>query len=387
MRIIIWGIVSLVVLLVAGLLVLNDPGYALFVYDRWTMEMPLWVFVLSGLVFIMALKLIGYVFGLPFRLFRWVRARRENRGTRLFYKGIYQLCLGELKRARNAFQKSGRCMSDPVLPYLQAALTAQRQRDTVAAEAFLARAAKFHLQEDYLLEIARAETHIALNQWNDAKTVLQQCYVKNFKQPKIIFLLHQVYLAKKDWQALWQLWPRLQKSTFFSRAEKNQLEKDIFMGLFERAEHESIDRIWLIWNLMSRELKKDAMIFASFIRSLRAHQQADEAEMYLRKFLKKTWDSQLIYLYGLLQPTDQLKQLAFAEQWLVEYPKDSNLLLTLGRLSFRNKIYGKARSYLQEAVHQVPCRETFVLLAHLAETLKDHDAALNYYRQAVSKDH
>ncbi|MCY1380050.1 heme biosynthesis-associated TPR protein [compost metagenome] len=76
-------------------------------------------------------------------------------------------------------------------------------------------------------------------------------------------------------------------------------------------------------------------------------------------------------LYGLLRGRDPARQLQTAEGWLKEHPSDASLLLTLGRLCLRNRLWGKAREYFETSLSfrrdSETCAELARLLAQLGE--------------------
>jgi HemY protein len=109
-----------------------------------------------------------------------------------------------------------------------------------------------------------------------------------------------------------------------------------------------------------------------------------ECELLLRKALKKHWDVSLIRLYGLVESNNEAKQLAFAEGLLKRHARDSALLLTLGRLSVRNNLWGKARAYLEESIEIQATPEGYRELAALLEKQGEYSAATVYYQQGLT---
>jgi HemY protein len=90
-----------------------------------------------------------------------------------------------------------------------------------------------------------------------------------------------------------------------------------------------------------------------------------------------------VNVYGEIKPQDTLRQLKNAEEWLREHDNDPVLLLTLGRLSLLNGLWGKARSYLEQLLAHSPSPEAFRLLAEAQEQLGDREAALRCHRQGL----
>ncbi|MFT7373882.1 MAG: HemY protein, partial [Oleiphilaceae bacterium] len=65
-----------------------------------------------------------------------------------------------------------------------------------------------------------------------------------------------------------------------------------------------------------------------------------------------------------------------AENWLKQKPNNSMLLLTLGRLSLRNELWGKALEYFKVSARIHPSPETYGELSRLSLKLNKSDPAL-----------
>jgi HemY protein len=103
----------------------------------------------------------------------------------------------------------------------------------------------------------------------------------------------------------------------------------------------------------------------------------------LRDQLRQTWNPRLVYRYGEVAAEDAAAQLSVAEGWLAEHPEDPVLLLTLGKISLRNALWGKARSYLESSIAQQPTPEAYRLLGSLLEQLQEPQQAAACYRQGI----
>ncbi len=103
----------------------------------------------------------------------------------------------------------------------------------------------------------------------------------------------------------------------------------------------------------------------------------------IHKALKNQWDLALVDLYGQVEGKEKAKQLKFAESFLSSHARNSVLLLTLGRLSARNKLWGKARTYLEESIEINSLPETFRTLASVLDELGEHEAAAVYYQRGL----
>ncbi len=132
---------------------------------------------------------------------------------------------------------------------------------------------------------------------------------------------------------------------------------------------QSLERAWQQLTSAQRHEPQLVLAYAEQLRQVGAQ---GEAEQVLRSALKRQYESHLARLYGLVRGDDPLRQLQTAEGWLKDHPQDPSLLLTLGRLSQQNRLWGKARDYFESSLRMQrnpeTCAELARLLAGLGET-------------------
>jgi len=120
-----------------------------------------------------------------------------------------------------------------------------------------------------------------------------------------------------------------------------------------------------------------------FVRCLMVLKANDDAELIVRDALKKDWDVDLVYVYGLIEASDRDRQLATAESWLKGHENNPVLLLTLGRLCKRSQLWGKARSYLNASIGIKPNSDAYKELGQLLEQLNEHNEAVECYHRGL----
>lgn len=131
------------------------------------------------------------------------------------------------------------------------------------------------------------------------------------------------------------------------------------------------------WQELSSKLRNDRKLIAAYASELLRLNAHEQAESLLRHALKNSLDDELLDLYGRAQAQDTARQLKLAESWLKQAPDNAILLRTLGRLSLRNKLWGKARDYFESSLSQHrqahTCAELARLLNHLGETQRSNE--------------
>ncbi len=96
-----------------------------------------------------------------------------------------------------------------------------------------------------------------------------------------------------------------------------------------------------------KQLQRDATTVAAYVDNLIKLGDQDAAEDALLHALRQEWSATLVRQYGYVHSVNATRQLARAESWLIAHPEDAQLLLCLGRLSAREKLWGKARDYFE----------------------------------------
>ena len=77
-----------------------------------------------------------------------------------------------------------------------------------------------------------------------------------------------------------------------------------------------------------------------------AEDEEDEAANVIRKTLKKTYDRDMVMIFGRLAPRDDNSQLADVEAWIEKHGEQPELMLVAGRLCLARQLWGRARHYL-----------------------------------------
>jgi HemY protein len=100
--------------------------------------------------------------------------------------------------------------------------------------------------------------------------------------------------------------------------------------------------------------------------------------------LETEWSEELVLLYADCLGEDALAQIERAERWLRARPRDSALLLTLGRLCLRQELWGKAQSYLEASLSEHEWRSAHIALAQLFDRIGKPDEANRHYRASAA---
>jgi len=372
----------------SGLLAHDDSGYVLFGRGYNTLEMSLSLFlVLLLFSYLFGYLLVRFVINtwtMPEHLKKWRSAQQTNKARKISLQGLINLSQGQWKKAERLLTKAVKNSDMPLLNYLSAAKAAQKQNAPERRDHYLALAHKSMPDADFSVRLTQAELQFAYGQNEQALATLVHLHALSPKHTHIMVLLSQLYQQLKSWDDLRKLLPQLHKYKVFSEKKLLEIECETYKELFQHINSDKeLDALQKLWQNISRELKKDGCLIEKYCNKLIQIKQNDEAEIILRKILRKEWNPSLIKLYGLVKSSQLEKQLVFAESLSKDHDNHPLLLLTLGRLCMYNDLWGKARAYLEASVGNKELPETYKELGLLMEYLNEPKLAAEYFKKGL----
>ncbi len=370
-------------------LIQKENGYVLIGYGPWSFESSLVFFalliILAFLALYLTLRLLANLLTAPDRLRAWSGRRRTRRARRELNRGLVELSEGDWEDAEKYLVRHADHSETPLLNYLAAARSAQQQGAHERRDQYLQRAHSSMPSADVAVALTQAELQLAHEQLEQALATLMHLRSIAPRHTYVLKLLKTLYERLGDWEQLRDLVPELRKRKVIEDAEIQTLEVTIHKALLERAAGATdSSRLADIWNQVPRNLRGNETLVSCYARHLLARKQNAQAETLLRDALRRQWNPALGELYGLLESDNPHKQLSAAEEWLGKNPRDAVLLLALGRLCLRSRLWGKARSYLEASIGAQPCAAAYHELGTLLEQLEEPDKAMECYRAGLA---
>jgi len=381
-------VISLLALL-AGVgvvaLIETDPGYVLLSYGSYTLETSLWV----GIVMLaLALFLLYLVYRIVYRLIsgqrslvRWFGNHRVDQAQRNSTHGFVSYVEGNWSRARRQLLRGSDKSSLPIVNYLLAARASDFLQEPEEAQQHLRAAAELDAEAALAVEITRAEMHLRAQNYSAVVQTLENVD----RQPRVLDLLREAYLGLGEGDKMLNLLPDLRRQKVLPREALDKIEREAHIRRLKQAaapDH-SADELQRVWQKLPGNLKQEPALVRTFVAGQMNHAAHDDAEKTLRTALKQQWDSELVRQYGLVESTNISAQLTRAERWLPKHPEDAQLLLSLGRISARDKLWGKARDYYESSYRVQPSTEVCAELGRLLVALGEPKVAAAYYREGL----
>jgi HemY protein len=270
----------------------------------------------------------------------------------------------------------------PLLNYLAAARAAQLQGEHSRRDDYLHQAHESMPSADVAVGLTQAELQLAHQQYEQALASLMHVRSISPKHNYVLKLLKKLYENLGEWKKLEEILPDLRRRKVLSDKEIQALERQV-CGERLKQESGAVDNLVHYWQAIPKELRRDQEMLIEYCHLMLAVGAGPRVEPLIAGSLNKSWHSELVVLYGQIELNDPSHQLAIAEGWLKQYPEDAVLLRTLARLSLKNRLWGKARSYLEASIAIAASPESYQQLGLLLEQLGEPDKAMQCFRTGL----
>jgi len=381
-----WLLLTVLVLaLVAGgaMLVEHDPGYVYVDIGQWTLEttvaFAILVLVVAFVVAYLIVRLAGALLRSPRRLRRSARGRSTVRARRGLIDGLIEMAEGRWAKAEKLLTRYAEESDTALLNYLAAARAAQQLGAYERRDQYLKAAIEANPRADVAVSLTQADLQMAHNQTEQALATLNRLRGLAPNHAYVVKLLARLYAELGDWERLAELLPEVRRRDVYDTARLQALERAAQVGRIGQADHDE-DALERVWGSLPRRLRWDEEVVHEYAQQLIGAGVHDLAEKRLRQYLSKVWSETLARDYGLARSTNPTRQLQHAEGWRASRANSPMLVLTLGRLCVRNRVWGKARGYFERSLELEPRAETYYELASLLDELGETGAAREQYR-------
>lgn len=367
---------------------LND-GYVLLVFPPWRMELSLNLFFVAAVLLFAVLygvlRGLAITFGLPERVRAYRERVQREKAAAVFQDAVRLLFEGRFGQALKKGAEAHGAGIAPGLSALVAARAAQRMREPGKQQDWLERAKTDDPRTEAATLMLEAEMLNESRRFDEAVEVLKRLQDKHGRHLAALRLELRARQGCGDWPEVLRLARQLEKR----EALPPELIREIkLQAHLHNLDTHSLDAVQLVSYLRdvpdSERNSRLAVEGALRLMALDAHR---EARLLIETFLgsgdEADWNDDLVALYGKLGNDDLTGRIARAEGWLKEHPEDGELLLALGRLCVRQRLWGKAQSYLEASLAVQESREARLELARLFDQLGRDEEANRLYRECA----
>lgn len=365
-----------------------DTGYVLVHWRGWTVETSMLV-LLAIVVFaaplaLVALRALIGLLRIPALLLRLGERRRAERARDSFEDGLLKLLEGHWQRAEIELVRRAADHRSPHLNYLAAARAAQRLDAADRRDRYLDLAARDAPELAFASGLTQAELQRERGEYAQAKLTALRLRDADPQHPYPVELLAESHAALGEWTELHGLLVQTEKLNSPPAARRRELMHRALLERLRAAIAETrLDGLKQVWAQVPAALREDPVLRLEYTRGLLRLNAHAEASSLIASALDREWDGDLAGLFGQLHANDPLGQLANIEMWLNRYGEKPELLITAGRACLANKLWGKARSYLEAVIRISPTPAAYLELARLAEQTQNAEEAAKLHRQGL----
>lgn len=372
----------------ATLVAFKNPGYVLITREPYVLETSLAVFLLIAAVVFTALyfsvRLLVRIVRVPHSLTRWRQTRRTRKARDAFLNGLTHLLEGEWLKAEKELVASLHAADSPLLGYLAAALAAQGQGDLDKRDNYLSQAHQHSGDTALATEMTQAQVQLLAGQNEQALATLTRVQARHPQQAHAVRLLIEAHRRLRDWQNLMRLLPDARRRQLLPDEEIDKLERATQRELLSLPlPSGALDTLHQAWFGLSENARRHPELVSVYAQQLINQNAMDECASLLATALERQWDERLVLLYGETHDAQPTAQLEAAEEWLARHGESPALLLTLGRLAYRNRLTDRARRYLEKSITLGASAAAHAELGRLFEETGDPARALSHSRQAL----
>jgi len=379
-------VIAIAVAAALGIAIAKHSGYVLIAYGGFRYQSSLWATLGLLLAALLLAALVRYLIGLVLVssgvVNPWSRRNRSRRTQVAIKQGQLDLAEGRWASAQRHLHRAAEAERYPLFYYLGAARAANEQGRYDERDTLLERALERQPQAELAVALNHAQLQMDQGQDDQALETLDAMQARYPGNAQVLRLLQRLHVRRGDWSAVIRLLPELRKGKVLPAAELAELEQRAW-GQNLSLTHEGNDDAQAVrqaleraWEQLTAAQRQEPRLVLAYAEQLRQAGAQKEAEHVLRTTLKRQYESPLARLYGLVRGDDPARQLQFAEGLLKAHPSDPSLLLTLGRLCLQQRLWGKARDYLESSLrfqrNPETCAELARLLASLGETTRSN---------------
>lgn len=389
MKLLLLSLLALLLAVFIGSLAGSDTGYVMLTISGWTIHTSATFFVialfLSFISLYLAVRSVIRFLHMPQDIKVWQTHRHQRRAEKYLTEGLIHMTEGRWKKAERDFCKAAPYSRAPYVNYLCAARAAQESGAIDKRDDYLRLAYQNNPDASLAVGITQAELQLSQQQTEQALATLSHLQNKQPEQSQVKQLLLNTYTDLNDWDAILKLIPSVEKTGLYSREQIQAKQLEAYAGLLRDAgELKNKDKLDTIWSRIPRKLQQHFYLIEVYVSERLSFENTSDCETLLRTAIKRQWDTTLVRLYGLVSASEPAKQLAIAESYLQSHARDAVLLLTLGRICKKNKLWGKAKDYLQESIDVQANPEAYYEYAQLHEHEGNREAAAECYEKGLA---
>jgi len=396
-RIYVYSLVALAIGAWLYLVLGDDPGYVLLSFGTWSVETTLVALVLFILLLAVVAWGIWKLISLlnPLGLFRgdaWFGAgRRRKAAAAESEEGLRLMLLGHWQDAYKLLVEHAARTDTPAFNFLAASLCAWQRGDDASRNYCLEQAARHSHKPNPGIKAVKALLEFRSGKTEQSLAILLALDKEVPGSPYVLSMLKTIYLGVNDWDKLDAILPQLERHKVVNNGELHQIREKIagYRLASVTAGNGGAPALQRQWEELDKKLRRSEEITLIYLDKLLEFSRHEEALSQASSFLKHQWSDSVVLKTGYIETPEPGSLLMLLEKWVRSRPSNARLMLSLGRASLRNRLWGKAREYFESALRfskSTPLSaEANAELARLLDHMGEHAQAAAHYSKAMAQ--
>jgi HemY protein len=393
MRLFLWLVALMASAIGVAVTARFNPGNVVFVYPPHRVDISLNLFLLLlllmfGLLYVLV-RAFRATLAMPQKVSAYRQRKRERDGNKGLRDALKALFEGRFGHAEKAANRAAELPENAGLAALIGARAAHRMRQGSRRDHWLAR-----ISQDNAMKTARLMTMTELFvDDHQPEAALEAVAELNASGTRHIHALQWSMKAQqqaKNWPEVLRLVRMLDKHKALHPALSARLRELAYDAMLSDSAHDA-ESIMRVWGTVPSADRVKPFIASRAATALNARGLHEEARMTAEAALAVEWDDRVVRAYrdaaGQAGSASLLAQIEHCETWIKQRPTDAELALTLGSLCLKQKLWGKAQRYLEEALSDATAprmvREAHLKLAQMHEALGQQEEAAAHFRQCA----
>ena len=380
------GLVLLALLAVLSAMLLRESvGTVVFLVPPARVDLSVGLFILAGLIALWLSFWLGRVLQRLAAFPERVRIYRERRGElgahRALFEALRALLEGRFARAERSAQDAQNAPPVAAMAALIGARAAHRMQEYERRDHWLEQATADR-------DLATARRVVSAELWaeqrdpNRALQAIEALQASGARHLHAMRIALSAHVQARHWRDVMRTVRALEKRRALHSEAAARVRRIAVRGLLADAadDPDVLERTWQAVDSTDRVAPEIALDAA---RRLNLAGRGQAAAAALEAALEKHWDERLLDEYARCVVPGSRSTIERAEAWLKDHPRSQPLLRCLARICLRERLWGKARAYLQESQRLGEDAQTSLALAELAEAMGDAEAASRHFREAA----
>jgi HemY protein len=393
MRVFLWLLALMAAAIGIAVTARFNPGNVVLFYPPYRVDLSLNFFVLLEVLLFALLyvlvRTLRATLKMPERVAAYRQRKRERDGNKGLRDALKALFEGRFGHAEKAALRAADLPENAGVAALIGARAAHRMRQQHRRDQWLNRIA-----DDNAMKTARLMTMTELlvddHQPEAALAAVRELNASGTRHIHALQWSLKAEQQAKNWPEVLRLVRSLDKHKALHPALSARLRELAYDDLLSDKLHDA-ESVQRVCGAIPQADRVKPYVACRAATALNARGLHDEARVVAEESLSANWDDRVVRAYrDAAAPAGSaalLAQIEHCEGWIRDRPADAELALTLGSLCLKQKLWGKAQRYLEQALSDATeprmVREAHLKLAQLHEALQQPEEAANHYRQCA----